>query len=263
MIGGVKQVGLLIDVTRCNGCNQCVEACTTENRLKKDDTGGAVIKGLSGQRFSAIALSPEGGFVRQMCRHCLQAACVSVCPVGAMYRSPEGVVLYDAQKCMGCRYCMMACPYGIPRYEWDAAAPLVRKCGLCTQRLQSGQLPACVEACPNQVMVFGEREALLEEAHNRLASQPDRYLPVVTGEHDAGGSAVLYISHVSLDFLSLNRPPGAQPLPELSHNWLGKVPGLALTTGSLMTGLFWVIGRRMQFEEARLRKNPQDSGRPE
>jgi formate dehydrogenase iron-sulfur subunit len=251
----LKHVGVLVDVTRCVGCNQCIGACVTANDLGEfRHTPQQAPDGLSDRRFSAIVESPQGAYVRKACRHCLQPACVSVCPVGAMYQTLEGVVLYDYAKCMGCRYCMMACPYGIPRYEWDSTAPRVRKCNLCYERLQNGQLPACVEACPEQVMLFGERDDLLVEARRRLQQSPNKYLPVVYGEREVGGASVLYISPEPLDFLGFHGAPGDQPFPELTWNWLSRTPSLALAMGGLMTGLFWVIGRRMQAEEKRAAK---------
>jgi formate dehydrogenase iron-sulfur subunit len=209
--------------------------------------------GLSAVRFSAIIQSPEGRPVRKFCRHCLEPACVSVCPVGAMYKTPEGPVLYDSEKCMGCRYCMMACPFGIPRYEWDSPTPLVRKCTLCYDRLQQGELPACVEACPEQALVFGERDDLLTLAHNQIVAGAGKYQPKVYGETQVGGTSVMYISDIPLDFLAVNGTAGEAPLPELTWEWLSKVPALSLVAGGLMAGLFCIIGRRMQAEEARER----------
>ena len=258
----IRQVGVLIDVTRCTGCNQCVEACAQAHQLgEARPTRQQSPDGLSAVRWSAIVESPQGGFVRKACRHCLEPACVSACPVGAMFQTEQGIVLYDSSKCMGCRYCMMACPFGIPRYEWDTAAPLVRKCDLCYQRLQAGDLPACVQACPEQVMVFGERDELLALAHQRIDQSPGQYLPVVYGETEAGGTSVLYVSHVPLDFLGFKGATGEQPFPDLTWNWLGKVPGVALATTGMMAGLFWIIGRRMQAEEARLARQDNADGR--
>ncbi len=252
-----KQVGLLVDVTRCTGCNRCVEACAEANRLGQPDvTLQQSPDGLSARRWASIVESPAGGFVRKFCRHCLEPACVSVCPVGAMYRTPEGVVLYDSRKCMGCRYCMMACPFGIPRYEWESSAPLVRKCTLCYDRLKDGGLPACVEACPEGVLAFGERSELLALARRRLQEAAPLYLPKIYGEHEIGGAAVMYISHVPLDFLGYHGEPGEEPMPELTWDWLAKVPAVALGVAGLMTGLLWIIGRRIQAEASRQARLP-------
>ncbi len=257
-------IGILVDVTRCTGCNQCVDACAAANKLGDERPQPQQVgDGLSARRWSAIVASPEGRHVRKFCRHCLEPACVSVCPVGAMYKTAEGPVLYDSQKCMGCRYCMMACPFGIPRYEWDTAVPLVRKCTLCYERLQAGQLPACVDACPNQVLTFGERDDLIRQAHQQIQAEPGKYLPVVFGEQEAGGTSVLYLSDVPLDFGGgvggFHGDPGLAPLPELSWNWLGKVPALSIATAGLMTGLFWIIGRRIQMEEARAARQGKEA----
>lgn len=251
-------IGVLVDVTRCNGCNTCIDACVNAHGLGSERyLPQQLPDGLSASRYAAILRTPEGSNVRKFCRHCLEPACVSVCPVGAMYKTDAGPVLYDPAKCMGCRYCMMACPFGIPRYEWDTPTPLVKKCDLCSDRLEQGLLPACVESCPHEALLFGERERLQQIAHARLRDEPGRYINYVYGETDAGGTSVLYISDVPLDFLYPQgyRPSlGSQPMPKLSWNWLEKVPALAVGTAGLMTGLFWVIGRRMQVEEARLRK---------
>ena len=132
---------ILIDITKCIGCEECVLACKEENDLGPDRLrqGQEAVDGLSASRFSTILRYPDDHFVRQQCRHCLEPACVSACLVGAMQKTPEGPVIYDSELCMGCRYCLVACPYGIPRYEWDTAAPLVKKCTLCYPRIIGGQ----------------------------------------------------------------------------------------------------------------------------
>jgi formate dehydrogenase iron-sulfur subunit len=163
-----------------------------------------------------------------------------------MHKTPEGPVVYDGNQCMGCRYCMMACPYGIPRYQWDAAVPFVRKCLLCYDRLREGQKPACVEACPEHATIFGPREALLTEAHQRLRAEPHKYVPKVYGEHEVGGTSVLYVSDVPLDFLGYTGRLVEKPLPELTWKVLDKVPFVALGVGAIMAGLYWVIDRRMK-----------------
>jgi formate dehydrogenase iron-sulfur subunit len=252
-------IGILVDTTRCNGCSICVAACTAANTLGPETRKPQHLgDGLSARRWAAIIESPSGRPVRKFCRHCLEPACVSVCPVGAMEKTPEGPVIYDSARCMGCRYCMMACPYGIPRYEWDSPAPRVSKCNLCYDRVAAGKAPACVDACPEKALVYGERDQLLKLAHSRLAAWPNRYAPKVYGEYEAGGTSVLYISDTNLDFLAVNTGTGENPLPELSWNWLSAVPGLSLATCGLMAGLFWIIGRRMQADEVRARQAQGD-----
>jgi formate dehydrogenase iron-sulfur subunit len=163
-----------------------------------------------------------------------------------MQKTPEGPVIYDSELCMGCRYCLVACPYGIPRYEWDEAAPLVKKCTLCDHRIVEGKEPACVEACPEDALLFGERDELLEVAHQRIAENPGTYLNHVYGETEVGGTSVLYLSDISLGFLGWAENLGDGDLPHLTHAALKKVPWTILGMGSLMGGIYWVINRRMK-----------------
>lgn len=241
-------VAILIDITRCTGCEECVLACKEEYDLGPDRLrpGQQAVDGLSATRFSTILRLPHDHFVRQQCRHCLEPACVSACLVGAMQKTPEGPVIYDSELCMGCRYCLVACPYGIPRYEWDAAAPLVRKCTLCHSRIVEGKEPACVEACPEEALLFGDRDELLAEAHRRIDENPGTYLDHVFGESEVGGTSVLYLADISLGFLAWADNLGEGDLPHLSWASLKKVPGVALGMGGLMAGVYWVINRRMK-----------------
>jgi formate dehydrogenase iron-sulfur subunit len=163
-----------------------------------------------------------------------------------MKKTPEGPVIYDSDRCMGCRYCLMACPYGIPRYEWEKPVPYVRKCSMCYDRLLEGKQPACVESCPEKAMAFGSRADLLEEAHRRIAADPRTYQNRVFGETEIGGTSVLYISDIPLDFLAYKPELGEKPLPELTLAALLKVPPLMLGMGAVMTGVYWIIGRRMK-----------------
>ncbi|MCJ7627423.1 MAG: 4Fe-4S dicluster domain-containing protein [Longimicrobiales bacterium] len=239
---------ILIDITRCTGCEECVLACKEENDLGPDRLrhGQEAVNGLSSSRFSTILRYPDDHFVRQQCRHCLEPACVSACLVGAMQKTPEGPVIYDSELCMGCRYCLVACPYGVPRYEWDSAAPLVKKCTLCYPRIIEGKEPACVEACPEEALLFGERDDLLTEARRRIAENPGTYLNHIYGETEVGGTSVLYLADISLGFLGWAENLGDADLPHLTHAALQKVPWMVAGMGSLMGGIYWVINRRMK-----------------
>ncbi len=239
---------ILIDITRCIGCEECVLACKEENDLGPDRLrpGQEAFDGLSATRYSTILRYPDDHFVRQQCRHCLEPACVSACLVGAMQKTPEGPVIYDSDLCMGCRYCLVACPYGIPRYEWDEAAPLVQKCTLCYHRITEGKEPACVEACPEKALLFGERDELLAEAHKRIAESPGTYLDHVYGETEVGGTSVIYLADISLGFLGWAENLGDGDLPHLTWTSLKKVPWVVAGMGGLMGSVYWVINRRMK-----------------
>ncbi len=247
---------ILTDVSKCIGCEKCVEACAKVNNLGEYKPGTEpsiqeVGDGLSATRWTAVVSRPGQHFVRKQCRHCLDPACVSACPVGAMHKTPEGPITYDKEICMGCRYCMMACPFGIPRYDWDSTIPYVNKCTLCYSRLKEGKLPGCVEACPTEATIFGDRDDLLAEAARRLKAEPTKYVPHIYGEHEIGGTSVLYISDISLDFLNYKNPLPDEPVPDRTWAVMQHIPSVAVGMAVLSSGVYWVIDRRIRM--ARLR----------
>ncbi len=248
----MRQNSILTDVTLCIGCEECVKACRETNNTGEDKPWRwqREIDDLSASRWTTIVSRPGRNYVRKQCRHCLEPACVSVCPVGAMHKTPEGPVVYNSTICMGCRYCMMACPYGIPRYTWADAIPYVRKCVMCYDKIKSGELeqPACTKACPKEATIYGDRDDLLEVAHKRIDEKPDLYVPKVYGEHEVGGTSVLYVSNINLDFLGLKEDMGDDPLPHRTWVFLNKVPGVFVGVGAMMYGVYWIIDRRMRLQ---------------
>lgn len=247
-----KTFAILTDTTRCTGCEVCVHACKTTYNLGRDRAWRwkAKVDDLSSTRFTTIITRPGGHHVRQQCRHCLEPACVSACLVGALQKTDIGPVIYDETRCMGCRYCMMACPYGIPRYVWESPVPYVRKCILCYDRIKDGGQPACTEACPYGATIFGTREEMLAVARQRIADNPGKYFPAgsprIYGEFEVGGTSVLYLSDMSLGFLGWKPDLGTQPVPALTWGALSKVPPLAIGVAAAMSGVYWIIGRRMK-----------------
>lgn len=256
---------ILTDVTKCIGCTECVNACKVINELPPDKPRDwQKNDGLSGNNWTSI-LHNNTHYVRKQCRHCLEPACVSVCPVGALRKTEMGAVVYDSDKCLGCRYCMMACPYGVPRYTWDNPVAYVRKCILCYDNIKSGKIdqPACTSACPTQATIFGERDELLKEAKRRIKAEPDKYENRVYGEKEVGGTNVLYITSKDcpLDFLFYynNRagkdvvlkgaPNPYEPLPETTKWAMSAVPFAFVGMGAIMTSAYWIIKRRDQLAE--------------
>lgn len=237
---------ILTDTTKCIGCRECVVACKKANGLEPEIPRRWLLNdGLSARNWTTI-LERTGVFVRKQCRHCIEPACASVCPVGALRRTDWGAVIYDAGRCMGCRYCMMSCPYGIPRYDWEHRVPTVRKCQFCHERVEQGGVPACTESCPTGATIFGEREELLAEAHHRIRKHSELYRPVVWGETEVGGTAVLYISDQDLSFLTQGRQLPDTPLPRLTAPAMRSVPFTFLGVGVFMVSLHWVIRRRQR-----------------
>jgi len=241
---------ILTDVTKCIGCQKCVSACKTANGTGEDvPRTWQKRDGLSAHNLTSILSRPEGRYVRKQCRHCIEPACASVCPVGALHKTESGAVVYDRNKCLGCRYCLMACPYGIPRYDWDKPVPYVRKCTLCYERLQQGQVPACVEACPTQATISGNRNELLTEAHRRITDSSGGYIDKVWGEFEVGGTSVMYISDIDLGFMTYKPDLGTRPLPETTSIAMKSVPPVFLGMGAAMFSLNWIVRRRMKLQK--------------
>lgn len=256
---------ILTDVTKCIGCGECVNACKIINNLPSDEPRNwQKNDGLSARNWTSVLNNGKYN-VRKQCRHCLEPACVSVCPVGALHKTESGAVVYDSDKCLGCRYCMMACPYGIPRYDWDSPTPHIKKCILCYDNIKSGKIdqPACTNACPTGATIYGERDELIKEARKRIASEPKKYLNHIYGEKEVGGTSVLYITakDCPLDFLFYynnrygnkqklyGQPDITKPLPETTKWAMGAVPFAFLGMGAIMTGTYWVINRRNKLSE--------------
>jgi formate dehydrogenase beta subunit len=218
-------VGLLYDATLCIGCKTCMVACNEANGLPAD-TSGSPAKlyhkpiDLSEKAKTVIKLYVQGGeqsFVKAQCMHCVDPACTSACMLGALKKREFGIVTYNPDLCVGCRYCEVACPFNVPKFEWSSAAPKIVKCELCKERLAAGKEPACTEVCPRHAVIFGKRTDLLDEAHRRLHDTPDRYVPNVYGETDGGGTQVLYLSHVPFEKVGFPAL-GEEPAPSLARS---------------------------------------------
>lgn len=235
--------GILTDLTRCIGCKACVWACKDINGLPREDGAAR----LSATTWTRVQRTASGVHVRRQCMHCLDPACASVCPVGALEKTPEGAVAYHADRCIGCRYCMVACPFGIPKYEWNEPHPVVGKCQMCHQeRLLEGHPPACTSVCPTGATQFGERDALIEEARRRIRTEPDRYTDHIYGLREAGGTSVLYLSSIPFGQLGFKVNLQLDPYPRLTWNILSKLPNVVGVGGVLLVGIWWIIHRRME-----------------
>jgi len=235
---------ILFDSVLCIGCGACSAGCKETHNLP----GEINPPELDGETFTIVKQFDEI-FVREFCRHCLNPACASACPVGALKKTQEGPVLYDPNKCIGCRYCFIACPYHIPRYQWNLTHPLVRKCDFCIHLLEKKEEPACAQICPTGATSFGEREELLKIAQSRLREKPEHYFPRIFGEEEVGGSSVLFIANRDLTKLDLSIPKITEPLPKLSEPAMKSVPPTAIGLGAIFTGLWWLFKRRKKVSE--------------
>ena len=245
MASGTQEVsdewmGVLVDITKCIGCRRCEAACNEANGYdvptdeELQDPSVFVEHRRPGphtyttiNRFAKKSDQAEGEpvFVKANCFHCNDPACVSACLVGAFHKLEDGPVAYDAWKCMGCRYCMVACPFQIPTYEYDnVLTPQVRKCTMCSNEgnPNKGGVPACVETCPKEVMTYGKRSEVLARAHQQIARYPDVYNDHIYGEHEVGGTSWLYLgpkgfSFEELGFIGLGSSPPPMRTERIQH----------------------------------------------
>jgi len=219
---------VLVDLSLCEGCQACELACAEANGLPEPDDVDIDEAGFrptsDHQRVAVSRFQTSKGdvYVRRQCMHCLEPACAAGCLTKALYKQPDGPVTWNGDKCLGCRYCMISCPFDVPKFEYDSRNPRIEKCTMCWDRLKEGQQPTCVEECPAEALAFGRRSEMLRLARARLA-EDDEYVPHIYGEHEAGGTGWLYISKV--DFAELGFPAVDQDsYPEMSRDFLTAVP---------------------------------------
>ncbi|MCA9285426.1 MAG: polysulfide reductase NrfD, partial [Phycisphaerales bacterium] len=260
------QRGVLVDLTQCIGCRKCEWACNDANHLPaqaletfEDKTIFREFRRPDAGHYTVVNEVPAGGnlgkavWAKVQCMHCLDPSCSSACLVTAFHRDDTGAVTYDVNRCMGCRYCMVACPFQVPAYEYDnALTPAVRKCTFCQGRLAEGGVPACVEICPPQCLTYGHREDLLALAHAKIDTHPDRYVDHVYGEHEVGGTSWLYVADRPFEEIGLPTL-GSDPPPrfteKLQHGiFKGFVPPLGLY--ALLGGFAWLFRPRPEDGDA-------------
>jgi len=284
----------LVDTTKCIGCRACQVACKEWNDLPPETPPGegrtrsiensSTFSSKTYTRVTFHEVLGTGGWldravsVKRQCMHCLEPSCASACPVAALKKTPDGAVVYDGQRCMGCRYCMVACPFGVPTLEWDKPVPYIRKCTFCMDRRQdaparwevngkplegetlerfrrAGQMPACAKVCPAGAITYGPRDQLLAEASQRIARQNVRgaswrYVEHIYGEKEVGGTSWLYISNVPFESLGFRTDLGDRPYPEYTKLALDAVPVAVIGVGLALGGVYWISQRRQALAQA-------------
>lgn len=221
--------GFLIDASLCIDCRTCMVACTVENEVSMD-TNRIWIKetGVTGTFPNLHRVTAP-----YHCMHCIDPSCASACTVGALKRNDDGIVTYDEDICIGCRYCLYACPFNVPDYEWSKQLPLVVKCDMCFARLGEGKQPACATTCPTGAIKFGKYDDMLSEAHRLINENPGKYVNHVYGEHENGGTATLYVS--SVPFEELGFPIAGTTSPAYSNRLVTE--GTPMVAGAMLVGL--------------------------
>ncbi|HWI62808.1 MAG TPA: 4Fe-4S dicluster domain-containing protein, partial [Symbiobacteriaceae bacterium] len=160
----------------------------------------------------------------------------------------------DYDKCIGCRYCQVACPFGVPKYQFDKVFPKMQKCTMCADRIEEGLKPACATTCPANAIIFGEREALLKTARERIAAGKGKYIDHIYGEHEVGGTAVLYLSGVPLNLTALKEDVAEEAVPNFTWKAMKQLPTLLGAVGLTSLGLMAYSSRRNAVEAATKRK---------
>ena len=249
--------GVLFDATRCIGCRKCESGCNKVNKLKApakpfedltvldtvrrtDETNYTVVNKYQGKNGPV--------FRKAQCNHCMEPACASVCFVRAFTKNPDGSVTYDASVCVGCRYCMVACPFNVPTYEYnDPLTPKVIKCTMCHPQISSGELsaPGCVSACPKEALTYGKRQDLIDIARARVKKNPERYINHIYGEKEMGGTSWMYISGASFTDIGLREDLGNTSVPAMTSGPLSVVPMVAALWPAFLGGV-WAINKRKE-----------------
>jgi Fe-S-cluster-containing dehydrogenase component len=254
--------GCLVDTTLCVGCRKCEEACNRrqelaiprvsfeeltvlENERRPDETSYTVVNKYYPENIGSLTWRRRPSFVKFQCMHCNDPSCVSACIVGALTKTTHGPVVYNAKKCIGCRYCMVACPFQIPAYEYDnPLTPQVRKCTFCYNDIKRGGLPACARICPREVMIFGNKSKLLNLARWKMKNHPGKYVDHVYGEKEVGGTSWMYLASepfVNIGFPELGTKAPPRMTEAIQH---GLFQFFAAPVGlfAVLGGIMWWTG---------------------
>jgi Fe-S-cluster-containing dehydrogenase component len=258
------RMGVLVDTTVCIGCRNCEWACKNAHDLpagkiedyedksvmkkmrRPDETALTVVNQYSNEKDPNLPID-----VKVQCMHCDHPACVSACIVGAFTKNENGAVTWDTNKCIGCRYCMVACPFQVPAFQFDKALnPLIMKCDFCFNRTKEGKLPACVEICPVEAITYGKRNELIDVARERIKNYPDKYINYIYGEHEVGGTSWMYLAGTNfkkLDFPKLSEKPAPGVSESIQHGIFAYfVPPISLY--ALLGGIMWITKRKRSLE---------------
>ena len=267
--------GVLVDLTKCIGCGSCTVACkmynnnewidnrapTSGEKAMLADANWTVVQKCRIDRETGKNLNIDGissptrtdgsevwRYVKRQCLHCTEPACASSCFATAFRKTETGPVVYYPNLCVGCRYCMLACPFSIPKFEWSKAIPALTKCTMCSSRIEKGDAPACVTVCPTDVMKFGEYDDLLKEAKNILAND-NRYVQHIYGEEEAGGTAWIYISDKPFETLGFKMNVPKQSIPSYTSTYMHATPRFGLVWGAILACLYFITKRRSARKE--------------
>jgi len=238
----IEFYGILYDSTLCMGCQSCEFACAEHYGLPDPEDlpeTGVIRKTDETRRLTVNSFNTSKGeqYMRMACNHCNSPACASACLTKAMLKTDEGPVIWREDKCMGCRSCMISCPFDMPKFEYNSPNPKIQKCRMCYETIQEGGKPSCVENCPAEALLFGKRRDLIEIARTRIYAEPEKYNHEIYGEHEVGGTGVLYLASVPFEELGLRNDLGTKSYPEYNKTFLYSVPAVLILWPAFLLGL--------------------------
>ena len=247
-------MAVLYDSTRCIGCQSCEFACAEANSLE-EPTGEpeiGVLRDTDEKHRTVVNLfntSKGEFFAKKQCLHCNQPACDAACLTQAMHKTEEGPVIWRGDKCMGCRFCMISCPFDVPKFEYFSANPKIEKCDMCRDRQLAGDMPACVEACPAEALSFGTRREMLAEAHRRIAENPDLYVDHIYGDTEAGGTGWLYLSAVPFEEIGMKTNVRHESYPKLTKGFISSIAPVDILLPAALLGIYEASRSKDEEEE--------------
>lgn len=238
----IEFYGMLYDSSRCGGCQSCEIACAEAHGLPKpiDEPKIGVLRKTDETRrvvVNSYKTSKGEVYIRKQCMHCNEPACAAACLTQAMHKTHEGPVIWRGSKCMGCRYCMVSCPFDVPKFEYHSANPKIQKCDMCYDRVKDGGTTICAEICPADAIMFGKRRDLIKEARKRIVENPGVYDEEIFGEHEAGGTGFLYLTPAPIKELGFNTSIQKSSYPELSKGFLFSVPTVFVLLPPILLGI--------------------------
>ena len=264
-----EALGLLYDATRCVGCQSCVAACAQANNQANGAGSNKLYQiayDLNSTTRNIIKLyRPTDGksysYVKQQCMHCIDPTCVAGCMFKGLKKDPKtGVVTWNSKLCVGCRYCEIACPYHVPKFQWEGYNPRIVKCELCKERLAKGEQPACSSVCPVHAVIFGKRTELLAEAKRRIKESPGKYFQDrIYGEHEAGGTQCLYLSHVPFTNLGLPDLPD-ESVPQKYLKWQKRVYSYLAVPAVVYASVVGVIHSSLKDHQKHMEEEEKETG---
>jgi Fe-S-cluster-containing dehydrogenase component len=262
-------IAMLYDATLCIGCKTCEVACSEANGLPADTRMDALHQAprdLNDTTKSIIKLyKPQNGepysYIKQQCMHCVDPACVAACMFKALEKdSVTGIVSWKPSRCVCCRYCEVVCPYHIPKFQWHGFNARIVKCEFCKDRLTQGEQPACTSVCPTHAVIFGKRTSLLQEARTRIAKNQGKYCEDrVFGEHDGGGTQVLYLTAAPFEKLGLPKL-GNESIPRKYLKWQKRIYSYMAFPVVLYAGIVCVARKNWMRHQKSMKDEEKTTG---